>query len=192
MDFQKFNPKIHDSFKVAELITNSTSYHNFDGSSLNEYGNNLYNKISQNKFCFENIYLLISNNQYIGIIIFSYYKKSNIIITLLKLLINLKINKFFYKLYLVFLNNNLLIENDGVYVDLIYIEPEFRNKGRGAFLINKLIQLIKSKNSKQIVLHVDSNNFIARNFYEKFGFKYTIRLQDISCNDYLAMTYNII
>ena len=191
MDFQKFNPKIHDSSKVAELIINSTSYHNFSGLSLKELKNSLYSKITKNKFFFENIYLLVEDNHYWGVIIFSYNKKSNSLIKLAKLLVNLKINEFIEKLYLIFLNNNIEIKNDDVYLDLIYIESKFRNDGKGTFLLNKLIQLIKHENKKQIVLHVSSNNLVARNFYEKLGFEYNVRYKNIGDNNFLAMTYNL-
>lgn len=191
MDFQKFNTKIHDSSKVAELIINSTSYHNFSGLSLKELKNNLYSKITKNKFFFENIYLLVEDNHYLGVIIFSYNKKSNSLIKLAKLLLNLKINEFIEKLYLIFLKNNIEIENDDVYLDLIYIESKFRNDGKGTFLLNKLIELIKLENKKQIVLHVGSNNLAARNFYEKLGFEYNIGHKNIADNNFLAMTYNL-
>ncbi len=191
MDFQKFNTKIHDSSKVAELIINSTSYHNFHGLSLKELKNNLYSKITKNKFFFENIYLLVEDNHYLGVIIFSYNKKSNSLIKLAKLLLNLKINEFIEKLYLIFLKNNIEIENDDVYLDLIYIESKFRNDGKGTFLLNKLIELIKLENKKQIVLHVGSNNLAARNFYEKLGFEYNIGHKNIADNNFLAMTYNL-
>ena len=191
MDFQKFNTKIHDSSKVAELIINSTSYHNFHGLSLKELKNNLYSKITKNKFFFENIYLLVEDNHYLGVIIFSYNKKSNSLIKLAKLLLNLKINEFIEKLYLIFLKNNIEIENDEVYLYLIYIESKFRNDGKGTFLLNKLIELIKLENKKQIVLHVGSNNLAARNFYEKLGFEYNIGHKNIADNNFLAMTYNL-
>ncbi len=191
MDFQKFNTKIHDSSKVAELIINSTSYHNFHGLSLKELKNNLYSKITKNKFFFENIYLLVEDNLYLGVIIFSYNKKSNSLIKLAKLLLNLKINEFIEKSYLIFLKNNIEIENDDVYLDLIYIESKFRNDGKGTFLLNKLIELIKLENKKQIVLHVGSNNLAARNFYEKLGFEYNIGHKNIADNNFLAMTYNL-
>jgi len=191
VDFQKFNTKIHDSSKVAELIINSTSYHNFHGLSLKELKNKLYSKITKNKFFFENIYLLVEDNHYLGVIIFSYNKKSNSLIKLAKLLLNLKINEFIEKSYLIFLKNNIEIENDDVYLDLIYIESKFRNDGKGTFLLNKLIELIKLENKKQIVLHVGSNNLAARNFYEKLGFEYNIGHKNIADNNFLAMTYNL-
>jgi len=127
----------------------------------------------------------------LGVIIFSYNKKSNSLIKLSKLLLNLKINEFIEKLYLIFLKNNIEIENDDVYLDLIYIESKFRNDGKGTFLLNKLIELIKLENKKQIVLHVGSNNLAARNFYEKLGFEYNIGHKNIADNNFLAMTYNL-
>ena len=191
MDFQKFNPKIHDSWGVAELIINSTSYHNISGLSLKEFKNNIFSRIAENKFFFENIYLLVEDNHYLGVIIFSYNKKSNSLIKLAKLLLNLKISEFIEKSYLIFLKNNIEIENDDVYLDLIYIESKFRNDGKGTFLLNKLIELIKLENKKQIVLHVGSNNLVARNFYEKLGFEYNIGHKNIADNNFLAMTYNL-
>jgi ribosomal protein S18 acetylase RimI-like enzyme len=191
VEFLKFNPKIHDSAKVAELIINSTSYHNSFGLTLKELNINISSKIVNDISLFENIYVLLQDNKYLGVIIFSYNKKSNSLITLIKLLIKLKINEFFEKLYLFFLKSDRAIGNADVYLDLIYIEPMFRNNGKGTFAINKLIQLIENGDSKQIKLHVDSNNIIARNFYEKLGFKYSINTQDISDSDIMVMEYNL-
>ncbi len=128
---------------------------------------------------------------YLGVIICSQNKKPVGLLKSMKLLFNLKIHKFIESIYLLYLSKSITLENSEVYLDLIYIEPEYRNKGIGTLFINNLISLTEKNGLKRIKLHVDPKNFIARNFYEKLGFEYTINPVDTSGSDFLEMAYNI-
>lgn len=191
VEIQKFDHKIHNSSKVAELINNSTNNHNNLGLLPNELNTKLSSNLVNRNLLFDNIYLFIKDNQYLGVIIFSYCRKSIRLSTLIKLLVCLKLSEFFEKLYLSVFNSNIEIGAFDAYLDLIYIDPGFRNKGNGTLLINKLIKLIKIKNKQRLVLHVDTDNIIARGFYEKLGFEYSINPQDTSSSKFLEMAYKI-
>ncbi len=191
MDFQKFNPDIHNCVEVAKLVAKSTDYHNLTYSSSSDLLDNLSKNIAENQLNFENIHLLIKQSMYLGIIIFSYQKKSNSLFYDLKFLLTLKLNQFFQRLYFSLVKNDIKMTDHDVYLDLIYIQPGFRNKGIGTKSINYLIELVKLQSKKQILLHVDRANLSARSFYEKLGFKYMMNNPGASNNVYLAMSYNI-
>ena len=64
-----------------------------------------------------------------------------------------------------------IIFNRGVYSVVNFgIVHEIRGKGYGKEFLNKLIDLAKENNIKEINIRVDSSNKIARNLYEKVGF----------------------
>ncbi|NIP39747.1 MAG: GNAT family N-acetyltransferase [Candidatus Dadabacteria bacterium] len=191
MDFQKFNPYKHNSLEVARLVANSTDYHNLPATSPKNLIDNLSDKITQNNLNFDHIYILTENTKYLGIIIFSYYKKSNSLFSLLKLLATLKITEFSEKLYMFLVKDNMNMTPQDIYLDLIYIEPEYRNKGIGTLSISYLIELTKKERKKQILLHVDSANSAARSFYEKLGFKYMFNDDSVLGKSYLAMNYSL-
>ena len=191
MKFVRFDPSIHESSKVAELILYSTGYIDSKTFRYNEIDNFLSGKFDYQDSVFENIYLVTKDNLYLGVIIFSKNQKSIGLFSLIKLIINLKIRKFIESIYLLYLNKNDKLENGEIYLDLIYIDPQYRNRGIGTFFMINLISLIQKKELKKIKLHVDPKNFIARNFYQKLGFEYTINPIDISGSEFLEMAYNI-
>lgn len=51
------------------------------------------------------------------------------------------------------------------------IIPEYRGKGYGKILLNKLCSLARNLNTNELYLKVDANNRVAINLYESFGFK---------------------
>lgn len=53
----------------------------------------------------------------------------------------------------------------------IYIKSEFRGKGIGNELMNKLLKWFKTKNCKTVSLNVYSSNKKAKQFYKCLGFK---------------------
>lgn len=64
-----------------------------------------------------------------------------------------------------------IIFNRGVYSVVNFgIVHEARGKGYGEEFLNKLIDLAKENNIKEVNIRVDSSNKIARNLYEKVGF----------------------
>ncbi|MEM3833256.1 MAG: ribosomal protein S18-alanine N-acetyltransferase [Thermoprotei archaeon] len=53
----------------------------------------------------------------------------------------------------------------------IAVLPEYRNRGIGSLLLKHLIDLIKTKGIRSIILEVKKDNEPAINVYKKFGFE---------------------
>lgn len=72
-----------------------------------------------------------------------------------------------------------------IYLYRFYIDEEYRHQGIGTKVLNKLINLAKEEN-KDISLDVMENNLIAKEMYEKMGFKthYTNMVLKINDNIY--------
>ena len=62
------------------------------------------------------------------------------------------------------------IGNDSLEIERIYIQKSFQGKGYGSMLIQKAIEIAKSKNFNKIWLGVWSKNKKAIRFYENMGF----------------------
>jgi len=60
--------------------------------------------------------------------------------------------------------------NDSLEIERIYIQKSFQGKGYGSTLIQKAIEIAKSKNFNKIWLGVWSKNKKAIGFYENMGF----------------------
>jgi ribosomal protein S18 acetylase RimI-like enzyme len=56
-----------------------------------------------------------------------------------------------------------------VYVDNLYVDPNYRNIGVGHSLMQSVINRAKAAGAKQIRLGVDYKNIAARKLYEKLG-----------------------
>ena len=60
---------------------------------------------------------------------------------------------------------------DEVEILSIEIETKFRNMGLGRILFNEIERLFAERKISKCFLEVNINNDLARNFYEKLGFK---------------------
>ena len=60
---------------------------------------------------------------------------------------------------------------DDVHITDIVVKKDFRKKGIGSLLLQKLIELTKSLNYKELTLEVNVLNEPAKQLYLKFGFK---------------------
>ncbi len=58
---------------------------------------------------------------------------------------------------------------DDAHITNIVVRKNYRNKGIGSLLLEKLIELAKTKTS--LTLEVNTKNEIAQNLYLKYGFK---------------------
>lgn len=191
MQLEKYRLDYHDRKVVWQLITESANYHNY-GSAGAKDADNLQALFDNGHIMPENIYIVTEKGDNIGIIIYSLKSSQNSLISILKPLLSLKLNAFIQSLYMLLLKNELSMTSSDVYLDLIYIKEQHRHRGIGTFLIGKLIEFKRNKNIKQILLHVDSGNSVARNFYEKLGFTYLMRNDNYYTKDnYLAMQYTI-
>lgn len=57
------------------------------------------------------------------------------------------------------------------WISLLYLQPEFRNRGYGIQALARAIMLYHQLGRKSIRLHVAESNEIAVKFYEKYGFR---------------------
>ncbi len=62
------------------------------------------------------------------------------------------------------------IEEDGLEIERIYIDSDFKRLGLGKMLYNKAIERAKALNKTTIWLGVWEHNFSAMKFYHKMGF----------------------
>lgn len=58
-----------------------------------------------------------------------------------------------------------------LYMDDLYVKPEFRGKGLGTQLINKVIDFAKEENCNRLRWQVSDWNMPAKGFYESLGAK---------------------
>ena len=59
---------------------------------------------------------------------------------------------------------------DEAYINYFVINPKFRERGFGSYLMTYLIELCKKLNIKKLLLEVSQNNFTAEKFYTRFDF----------------------
>lgn len=63
------------------------------------------------------------------------------------------------------------IKRFGYWLYAIWIHPDFRGKGFGVVLMESLIKELRMRNIKEVYLTVNNSNIIAKNLYNKLGFK---------------------
>lgn len=68
---------------------------------------------------------------------------------------------------------NLVKENQSAFLYDIYIKVEYRGNGLGREAISKAEVWLRQFNIRNFNLHVFGSNNLARNLYEKIGFKIT-------------------
>ena len=68
-----------------------------------------------------------------------------------------------------FINYDIIFDKSEI--EYIYVSNEFKRKGIGTKLLNKMIQDLKEKKVNNITLEVRSDNIKAINFYKKNHFK---------------------
>ena len=59
----------------------------------------------------------------------------------------------------------------GWWLFAIWVHPNHRGTGKGVVLMTKLIEEVKRKKIKNVLLNVDISNNIAQNLYKKIGFE---------------------
>lgn len=62
----------------------------------------------------------------------------------------------------------------------IYLLPEYWNNGIGSYFINWGLNELKNRGYKKVSLWVLEENFIARKFYEKMGFKHDGTIKELT------------
>ena len=65
---------------------------------------------------------------------------------------------------------------DEAQINYFVVNPKFRNRGFGTYLMTYLIKRCKNLNIKKLLLEVSQSNFIAEKFYSRFDF-YTVGIR---------------
>ncbi|MEM7009259.1 MAG: GNAT family N-acetyltransferase [Thermodesulfobacteriota bacterium] len=198
MEIKKLDLKKDDLNHISDLIIKA--YQDSGQSApFNENSIHIIKDLIQagNNFLgHENIYLGLSENNLIGLVIGYTGKSYSKTKTLFALLIKLKLNQILN--YLI-LSSQLfdtlytphLSEND-YYVSVIVVDKQHRNQGYGSSLLRFAIENAKNIGCKRVVLDVDQENNPALSLYNRFGFKIYEGLNkdsEISDNTYLTMEY---
>jgi len=78
--------------------------------------------------------------------------------------------------------NPLIVDHKRLFIDDIIIDPEYRKKGIGKFLIEKLESVCRSEGYNYLDLNVWSFNTEAIDFYRKHGMRESIlRMEKFIC-----------
>jgi ribosomal protein S18 acetylase RimI-like enzyme len=77
----------------------------------------------------------------------------------------------FYEKYLVSRLLTSEIKPNEYYIGVLCVDPNYRRKGIGISLIEKVKKIAKRKNCKRVILDVSKDNTSGIKFYEKNGFR---------------------
>ena len=163
MRYENFDPKIHDTYKVAKLVYD-VDFRTFDLLFKNE--DKAISTIEKDlrKHEPEGTFKVIldDNDEIIGMLMayisempydFRFKSLKLIIVDILD--------------YFVLCD----IEKDDLYVAEIAIDDSLRGQGLGKQVLLDVIDYAKSKNLNRVILDADFRNVGARKLYERMGFK---------------------
>ena len=66
----------------------------------------------------------------------------------------------------------IIVEDHGVFLSELFVEPHAQNKGRGSVLLDAVRIYAKKNGKEDIALAVAENNVLARRLYERKGYVY--------------------
>ena len=200
MIFEEFDPNIHDSHKVAELmysvdfrtylevfktkenaivaikdllsVENEKIANSKNQENIDEYAK-IYVILDDNDFKPNNNENSINSKDIIGILHVVKGKKYNFLISVLYFLIKLKFSHALKFSYISLLDSLVLTDfnKDDLYLAEISIDESQRGKGLGTKIIKKVIEKARKKGFKRVVLDSDLRNTGATKLYESIGFK---------------------
>ena len=163
MNYETFNPKIHDVFKVAKLVY-EVDFRTFDMlfKKQDDAIKTIEKDLRKGKTDEYFKVVLDGNDDIIGILIIYTSKTSH---------------KFYFKsiklLIVDILDHFVLcdIKKGDLYVAEIAIDERLRGQGLGRKVLFDVIDYAKSKNYKRVILDADFRNTGAKALYENIGFK---------------------
>ena len=163
MRYENFDPKVHDTYKVAKLVYD-VDFRTFDLLFKNE--NKAISTIEKDlrKHEPEGTFKVIlnDNDEIIGMLM-AYISEMPYDFRLKSLkLIIVDILDYFVLCD---------IEKDDLYVAEIAIDDSLRGQGLGKQVLLDVIDYAKSKNLNRVILDADFRNVGARKLYERMGFK---------------------
>ncbi|WP_295589171.1 GNAT family N-acetyltransferase [uncultured Methanobrevibacter sp.] len=163
MRYENFNPKVHDTYKVAKLVYD-VDFRTFDLLFKNE--DKAISTIERDlrKHEPEGTFKVIldDNDEIIGMLM-AYISEMPYDFRLKSL-----------KLIIVDILDHFVlcdIEKDDLYVAEIAIDDSLRGQGLGKQVLLDVIDYAKSKNLNRVILDADFRNIGARKLYERIGFK---------------------
>lgn len=163
MRYENFDPKVHDTYKVAKLVYD-VDFRTFDLLFKNE--DKAISTIEKDlrKHEPEGTFKVIldDNDEIIGMLM-AYISEMPYDFRLKSL-----------KLIIVDILDHFVlcdIEKDDLYVAEIAIDDSLRGQGLGKQVLLDVIDYAKSKNLNRVILDADFRNIGARKLYERIGFK---------------------
>ena len=102
-----------------------------------------------------------------------------------------------YFIYFIYKIMSPKFKNDVIRIDSIAVDEDVRGQGIGSILIEKVFELAKDKEFKEVILEVVDTNPKAKKLYERIGFKekklvkyyFTTRIAGFSSE--FIMSYNM-
>lgn len=159
MEYQRFNPDIHDSRQVATLIYD-VDFRTFD--RLFRSSDAAISAIEKTLKDEEYLRVIMDDGGVVGMLKFyTHDMKSKATLTSLRLLIVDIMDHFVI----------CDIEKDDFYVAELAIDKAHRSKGYGTRVLNDIIGYAKKHSYKRVILDADFRNPKARALYERLGFK---------------------
>ena len=159
MEYVTFDPKIHDTNKIATFIY-ASDFRTFDKlfSSKDKAVSTIEKSLKKDE-CIKVIY---DDGNVIGMLrIYSHDKKSKTYFNSIKLLI---VDVWDY---LVICD----IKEDDLYIAEIAIDENLRSMGYGSKVIKEVIGYAQKNKYKRVILDADFRNTKAKELYERLGFK---------------------
>lgn len=163
MRYENFDPKVHDTYKVAKLVYD-VDFRTFDllfkneDKAISTIENDLRKHEPEGTFKV----ILDDNDEIIGMLM-AYISEMPYDFRLKSL-----------KLIIVDILDHFVlcdIEKDDLYVAEIAIDDSLRGQGLGKQVLLDVIDYAKSKNLNRVILDADFRNIGARKLYERIGFK---------------------
>ena len=162
MRYVNFNPHIHDTYKVAELVYD-VDFRTFDllFKTPKEAISTIENDLR--KHGPENTFKVILNDemQIIGVLIMYISEKS----------FDLRLKSL--RLILVDILDYFVlcdVKKDDLYLAELAIDESLRGQGLGRKVVLDVIDYARSKNLNRVIIDADFRNVGARKFYERIGF----------------------
>lgn len=186
MIFEEFNPNIHNSRQVAELVfdvdmrvfrrifrSKEDAINAIEKKLLAKYEYDLQNPDYDSKFNFYVIYHKDIPSKLLGIVLVSKGENFNFLDDALFYFKKLKLMQAFGLTLVKFVDKRTLshINEDDYYLAEIATKTSERCQGIGKSIMQHIIEEAKEQGFKRVVLDVDLKNNKAFKLYESMGFK---------------------
>ena len=159
LEYETFDPKIHDSGKIA-IFRYEVDFRTFD--KLFKSRDGAVDAIEKDLKNINNIKVIKDNGEIVGFLTCYTHDTKH---------------KFHFKnikLFIVDILDYFVlsdIKKGDLYLAEIAIDKNQRSKGYGSKIINDVIDYARKNNYKRVILDVDFRNAKAKVLYEKIGFK---------------------